>query len=227
MLIVISGVDCAGKSTHIELLRQYFTSIGKTSTLFWYRPGYSKELETAKKIIRPVADVLRNPLHLLAKNPLVQKKKPKNATHAERQTVVPAPIWITTAIMDTAFQYSIKLRYLMRKYDVVICNRYVDDACLDLVLKYPQYSFSEDLLRKISALFPVPDKSILLWLPYETMLERAEKKKEPFPDSPETRKMRWRAYDFMREDDRIQSVDVSGTIEESHEKIRKIIEMPS
>ena len=223
MLIVISGVDCAGKSTHIELLRQYYTSIGKTNTLFWYRPGYSKEMENLKKIIRPVADVVRHPLHLLAKNPLVHKKASKETVRHERS--VPAPIWITTAIMDTAFQYSIKLRYLMRKYDVVICNRYVDDACLDLVLKYPQYSFSEELLRKISALFPVPDKSILLWLPYETMLERAEKKNEPFPDSPETRKLRWRAYDFMRDEDRVQSVDVSGTIEESHEKIRKILEM--
>ena len=57
------------------------------------------------------------------------------------------------------------------------------------------------------------------------MLERAEKKNEPFPDSPETRKLRWRAYDFMRDEDRVQSVDVSGTIEESHEKIRKILEM--
>lgn len=225
MLIVVSGVDCAGKTTHIELLRQYFTSIGKTNTLFWYRPGYSKEMEGVKKIIRPAVDVFRHPLHLLAKNPLVHKTEKKDDVKSKEQASVPAPLWICTAIMDTAFQYALKLRYLMRKYDVVICNRYVDDACLDLVLKYPQYAFSEELLRKLSALFPVPDKSILLWLPYEMMIERAELKKEPFPDSPETRKLRWRAYDFMRDDENIQSVDVSGTIEESHAKIRKIIEM--
>lgn len=222
MIIAVSGVDCAGKSTQINLLKQYFISQGKTCCKLWYRPGYSAELQSLKKIIHPLWVIAKNPLHPLIKPKNKQKSSEtsSNSKTQEQTTAhIPAPLWLTTAILDTAIQYAIKLRLLEMKYDVVICDRYIHDAIFDLTFKYPNFTMSEDILNALKKTFPKVDKTLLLWLPYDLVLQRAEIKNEPIPDTPEIRKMRWRAYQFLQDKDDIISIDASGTIEEVHQKI--------
>lgn len=229
MIIAISGVDCAGKSTHIELLKQHFISQGKTCTVFWYRPGYSDEMQKLKTIVRKGVKLSQS-LHTDG----LKQFLPVKETHVAEETVaeterdnrsegakfhVPAPIWLTTALMDTAFQWALKLRILSRKYDVVICDRYVEDAKLDLQFKYPNISWTDSLLKPLTAVFPKPDKTILLWLPMEEMVRRAEEKNEPFADDERTRKMRYRAYEFLTDEDDITVIDASGDIETTHQRI--------
>ena len=48
MLLTFSGVDCSGKSTHIQYLENYFTSLGKTCTVFQFETGHSKEMQSVK-----------------------------------------------------------------------------------------------------------------------------------------------------------------------------------
>ena len=223
MLISISGVDCAGKSTQIELLRQHFISLGKTCTVFWYRPGYSVEMQDVKKVVR----LLMNSacwmkggfdLWLHKDKPLDTKANDQNS--ASSQSVkIPAPLWLSTAILDTAIQWGLKLRYLCRKYDVVICDRYVEDARLDLMLKYPQFTWTESVMQSIAKVLPKPDFAFLLWISADEMIQRAQIKQEPFPDDEHTRQMRYRAYEFIADQDHITLVDASCTVEETHRKI--------
>ena len=222
MIIAISGVDCAGKSTQIELLRQYYISQGKSCRVFWYRPGYSDELHKLKQVLRKGVSLSR---YLHASLPLSVKRDQKDASGSEEKTSdhgkiqVPAPIWLTTAIMDTAFQWAVKLRVLEKKYDVVICDRYIEDAKLDLQFKFPNISWSDALLRNLSMIFPKPDKSILLWLSMEDVLKRVEEKNEPFADDEHTRQMRYRAYEFLRNEDIFTVSDASSDIETVHQRI--------
>lgn len=218
MIIAFSGVDCAGKSTQIELLRQFFISQGKSCFVFWYRPGYSPEIQKLKNYIRPLLLLAKNPLHHQISHSSNQPESSCNSINNSKINV-PAPIWLTSAIIDTAIQYAIKLRALEKKYDVIICDRYIYDACLDLEFKYPQFSISKNILRTISNIFPKPEKSILLWLSYEQTLQRVEMKNEPFPDPPKIRKLRWRAYQFIADEDDITLIDCSGSIEDTHQKI--------
>jgi len=52
MIIVFSGVDCAGKSTQIELLKKEFLSQGVTAQSLWSRGGYTPGFELFKKFLR-------------------------------------------------------------------------------------------------------------------------------------------------------------------------------
>ena len=224
MLISISGVDCAGKSTQIELLRQYFISMGKTCTVFWYRPGYSAEMQRVKSWIRPAlntAHQLKGKVgswfHKTRPNTAEENSDTKSISAQSPQ--IPAPLWLSTAILDTAVQWGIKLRYLCRKYDVVICDRYVDDARLDLMLKYPQYTWTESMIQSIARVLPKPDVAFLLWISADEMIQRAQIKQEPFPDDEHTRQMRYRAYEFIADQDNITLVDASCTVEETHQAI--------
>ena len=240
MIIAISGVDCAGKSTHIELLRQHFISQGKKCAVFWYRPGYSDEMQKLKSILRKGVELSKS-LHTTGLKQFLKVTKPDTSketmTDSSKEMMaesgeipkvpvsdksklrVPAPIWLTTALMDTAFQWAVKLRILSRKYDVVICDRYVEDAKLDLQFKYPNISWTDSLLKNLSAVFPKPDKTILLWLPIEEMVRRAEEKNEPFADDERTRKLRYRAYEFLTDEEDITVIDASGDIETTHQRI--------
>ena len=54
MIIVFSGVDCAGKSTQIELLKKEFLGQGIESQSLWSRGGYTPGFELLKKLLRIV-----------------------------------------------------------------------------------------------------------------------------------------------------------------------------
>ena len=225
MIISFSGVDCAGKSTQIKALENYFISKGKTCKVFWYRPGYSQEMQLCKNAIRKAATACLWVAERAPKMLATRKTASDKGVYEVSGTVsgkpssdlrVPAPIWLTTAFFDTMLQWGLKLRLYERRYDVVICDRYVEDARLDLFFKYPQYRFTDDVMDRIEKLLPEPDHSIMLWLPFDEMLRRAASKDEPFPDSEEIREKRYRAYDKLSTMTRI---DTSATLEETFAKI--------
>lgn len=240
MIIAFSGVDCAGKSTHIRLLQEYLISKGKSCTVLWYRPGYSKEMQKCKDVVRRVHGLYR-----LCRRLPERWFKP----HAESEAVVnggessagevdvkrlealadeplrlPPPLWLITAFIDTVFQWGVKLRALEARYDVVICDRYFEDARLDIAFKYPEYMMSEALFAPLKKAMPKPDVALLLWLPYEVVCQRALSKNEPFPDSPTARAMRYRAYEFLADDGEFSVIDATGSVEETHRQILDLLE---
>lgn len=250
MIIAFSGVDCAGKSTQIRFLEEYFVSQGKTCKILWYRPGYSKELQQCKAWIRVGYRICKRGIG--AAKRLLNKALPNRAcdvaadlqgsideAQASRVSDVqdaqdvqdaagtlklPPPLWLVTAFIDTVLQWGVVLRAQASRYDVVICDRYFEDAKLDIAFKYPQYVFAESLFEPIRRAIPRPDVALLLMLPFETMCERSEAKNEPFPDSPKVRALRYRAYEFLADDGVYRVIDSTGSIEETHRRIIAAIE---
>lgn len=244
MIIAFSGVDCAGKSTQIRCLEEYFVSQGKTCKILWYRPGYSKELQLCKAWIRGGYRICKRGIG--AAKRLLNKALPNRACAVaadvqgnidEAQTSrvsdvqdaagtlkLPPPLWLVTAFIDTVLQWGVVLRAQASRYDVVICDRYFEDAKLDIAFKYPQYVFAESLFEPIRRAIPRPDVALLLMLPFETMCERSDAKNEPFPDSPKVRALRYRAYEFLADDGVYRVIDSTGSIEETHRRIIAAIE---
>ncbi|MFA5624210.1 MAG: hypothetical protein WC966_04000 [Bradymonadales bacterium] len=211
LIISFSGVDCSGKSTQIALLKAYFESLNKSVKVFWYRPGYSKELELIKSTIR-------KPLKPFISQANAKAKSKANVC-ARNKFGLKSSLWLATALIDTFTQWSIKLRLLSRRYDVVIADRYIDDAALDLSNKYPNSFRFGRILNAMSLFFPNLEQRILLMISHETMLRRMELKQEPFPDSEKARDMRYAAYEMLAKSGRYVVVDGELSAEKVHELI--------
>lgn len=208
MLIAISGIDCAGKTTQLERLKRALNDRSLSVHIFWYRPGYSKELDALRAYAR---SLLPNTL-------------PNADQIDERSKVFARPgvsqAWIVTAFIDMALQYAVKLRALLTSYDVVLCDRFFADAALDFALRFPQLDVERSLwFELVQKLSPSPSISLLLLLPYEEMLSRMEKKKEPFPDPPNIRDRRYEAYMEMARSGAFSVIDAGKPVEDVHQEI--------
>jgi thymidylate kinase len=106
---------------------------------------------------------------------------------------------------------------------IVICDRYVEDALLDLRLRFPELGTDRwRLAGLLRALAPRPDVRVLLRIPHGEMLRRMEVKAEPFPDAPEIREQRFAAYqEFVKRG--YQAVDGARSVDVVHGAILKLV----
>ena len=56
-MISISGIDCCGKSTQIELLCEELKSKGQKCEVIWSRGGYTPGIQVVKGIFRKEKNV--------------------------------------------------------------------------------------------------------------------------------------------------------------------------
>ena len=181
--IVFSGLDCSGKSTQIEFLREEFTERGKNNLVFWSRGGYTPGFQKLKDFIRCVSG----------------KNLPKPGFTPQRKKALSNPfvrsVWLTIALLDLIFYYSVYLRIKYFLNYNIICDRYIMDTNIDFFLAYPQVKTENWLLWKLLKLTSVrPDFHFVSTIPVPESLIRSKNKFEPYPDSPETLKKRLKLY---------------------------------
>jgi thymidylate kinase len=208
MLITLSGIDCSGKSTQLGLLQHTIEQRGLSVLQFWYRPGYSKELDALRKLVRGLSSEAL---------PVAQQSDERREAFSRLGV---SQTWITMALVDMLLQYGAKLRALMCIYNVVICDRYIEDAALDFAFRFPAEHVEESAVYAlIRQLCPKPDVSLLLKITREEMLSRMEEKQEPFPDPPNIRKQRYDAYLEMARSGAFSVIDAEQPIESVHQAI--------
>ena len=205
-LIAISGVDCSGKTTQLERLAERLRREGYSTRVFWYRPGYSKNLDALRSIIRSIR---RDAL-------------PPPGPNARRDAVFRDPrikaAWIAVALADTLVELSLRLRYALTRGEVLLCDRYLFDGLLDLQLRFPNALPNRaELILK--SLCPCPDLHLLLSMPWEDVEVRRNQKNEPFPDPENLRSKRYDAYRTLAQSPGTTVVDATGTIDSVHDVI--------
>lgn len=208
-LISISGIDCAGKTTQIDLLVGALRDRGLSVVEFWYRPGYSAELDALRKWVRR-----RSPDTLPA---------PGRASKGRDEAFSRAGVsqaWVAMALCDMALQYAVKLRALRARHDVVICDRYLADAALDFDLRFPEMEVADSVwFQLVKGVCPQPDMNIAMTISHEEMLARMAIKQEPFPDPPEIRDRRFDAYMALADSPGVHAIDAEQAIEQVHRDI--------
>jgi dTMP kinase len=208
MIVALSGVDGAGKSTQLRLLGERLSAGGHRIVELWYRPGYSEGLNRVRGWLRR-----RRPASL-----------PTAAEPEARQRIFGRPwvqaAWIGLATADTLLHYGVKVRVLSLTGRTVLCDRYLEDALLDLRFRFPA---RDTLLRSMEvllrALVPRPHVGVLLNLSHGEMLLRAQAKDEPFPDPAPVRDRRFRAYQELARAGRFDVVDASPPIDVIREEL--------
>jgi thymidylate kinase len=207
LLITVSGVDLAGKTTQLDALSRWLAETGTPATLLWHRPGYSQGL-----------DMLRAGIRRLRPSALPRATNPEaRARVFERRSVRVA--WTAAACADTALQYGLRARSLRQAGRVVLCDRYLEDAILDLDLRFggALASASANVLRRVC---PVPDAAFLLMVPWLEVERRSRIKLEPFPDATALRRARHNAYARLAKEGRFIVIDAARPIDDVQHDLR-------
>ncbi len=181
MLISLSGIDCAGKSTQIEILKDYYLARGYNVLVKWSRVGYTPVLEWSKNRIR-------------SKKEKEESSKPREIGLDEKARG--GKLLMYLSIIDMAFYYGIHFRWLSRgKKTLLICDRYFLDSYIDLLLKYRGIEFYKTLAWKFARwIYRKPDCSLVLTITPEESMRRSSLKFEPFPETKERREKRLELY---------------------------------
>ena len=131
--------------------------------------------------------------------------------------------WLALAVADSLAQYGVLDRARRRRGKVVLCDRHVEDAILDLQFRYPDLSM-EWISRVLRTGSARPDVSFLLTLPWPEIERRLDAKAEPYPDPPEVRRRRYDAYAALAGSGRFVVIDAARSIEEVHQDLRGHVE---
>ena len=183
MIIVFSGVDGAGKSTQIDLLKKQITGRRLSVSSVWSRGGYTPGFELLKKSVRIV----------LGKKSISSGRNEKRDKAMSNSLV--SRLWLMIAMLDLLVLYAVIVRIKSFLGRVVICDRYLGDTFIDFSLNFPSSNFENMWLwRFLVAISPEPDVSFLFILPVEESMRRSKQKNEPFPDSKEAVEQRLEIY---------------------------------
>ena len=203
-MIAISGLDGAGKSTQIELLKDYFEGQGGKVKYFWSRGGYTPGMQAFKDFMRKFSS----------------KKMPSQGPSKERDQSFSNPlvrkVWLSLAILDLVFFYGIYVRFKSFTGVKVICDRYIIDTSIDFRLNFPDENVDKWLIWKSMVFIAMrPKKHFVFTIPVEESLRRSKQKEEPFPDSEETLKTRLNDYlVFIDESSNVIHVDGTKKIDD-------------
>lgn len=210
-LICFSGIDCTGKSTQIKLLEQHLIKSGHKCTVFWYRPGYSTFLDRLRFLVRKA-------------NPdLLPSASSKSRTAVFQRPGV-SESWLAMALTDALLQYGMGIRAQLALGRTVLCDRYIHDARIDLILRFPKLQdIIETIFPFLVFMCPKPDISYFFDLPFDKVLRRTAEKKEPFPDSPETMKKRHEKYVLLFKQHAFHNINAALSIQDIHNLISEQI----
>jgi dTMP kinase len=206
VIIALSGVDGAGKTTQLELLAGALEARGLRTVPFWYRPGYSRELDALRAAVRRL-------------RPAALPRQGDGSGGRERAFGRPRvrQAWVAVALVDALLQYALKVRALSHAGRVVLCDRYLADGALDLVLRFPELAAAAERgFALVRAASPRPDAALLLDLPFDEVQRRLAAKDEPFPDAPAMLRARYDRYRAWAAEGRFEVVDAGRSVDAVH-----------
>lgn len=212
MIVAVSGTDGAGKSTQIDLLVAHLGDRGRSARVMWHRPGYSAEAQLLKDLYRKLRPGAPPPGRSDARDALL--------AHGGA-----GRLWRIMAYMDCALQWGLKARWWSWTGAVVLVDRYLMDAELDLRHLFPANDVVRGLpWRLVRALCPEPALRVVLTVASEEAIRRCAGKHDPFPVPDDVRRQREQAYLALTSDERWTIVDATPPVEDVQRDLQALIE---
>jgi len=189
IVIALSGVDCAGKTTQRELLREALRRAGLRPVVLWTRAGYTPGLEAVKRTLRALRGSGKG----------ARRASTRTGRYPRRAADLGSPLrrwcWLTAALLDLLWVYGLWVRVLRAAGRTVICDRYVLDCLVDFRVNFPAERVERHpLCRLLRRLSVTPDAAFCLLIPPEQTQERARRKERFHRETTAVLDARWRAY---------------------------------
>ena len=182
-IIVLSGIDSAGKSTQIEKIENYLLEKNKKVTVVWSRGGYTPLFNGLKLLIRKI---------IPRSIPKPGESEERNQTFSKKYIRM---LWLNIALVDMILLYGLYFRILKIFGYTIIADRYLWDTYIDFKLKFNNDNFEQGVLWKtLIHLSPSPNLSFLLTIPIDESLRRSYLKNEPFSENFNQRESRLKLY---------------------------------
>ncbi len=202
-LIALSGIDGAGKSTQLELLKDHFRRQGVSTIYLWSRGGYTTLFNTIKDVCRRIAG----------------KNLPVSGVSDQREQMLRKgwiqKCWLSLAILELMRVYGIQVRWWRLRGRTVLCDRYLWDTLLDFKIAFPDVQVEKWLLWKMLVrITPSPGAAFLLMIPLKESEQRCQIKYEPFPDTPGRRAQRYVLYQELSKLGHWHIVDASRPVDD-------------
>lgn len=210
-MISFSGIDCSGKSTQIERVKQTLENNGYKCRVIHSRGGYTPVLEWFKTLIRPDKG-----------GSAKDHAQYRDAVHGNRKK---RKLLLWLSIFDLSMYYGIWFRLVELFGSRVLADRYFWDSLIDFRMKYPEFDFENWLVWKFArAIYIKPKYSVIYTIPAELSMYRSTLKEEPWPEPVEVRRDRIDRYMKEIELGRWQHViDATGTIDEVYAETIKVL----
>ena len=158
MLISLSGIDGCGKTTHARALVKAFAECDIRSTYVWSRGGSSKLTDFIVRLVKRF---------LPARDGLDTTSDTRIAKVKRKGLWLKKPVlrngWTLLVLIDSLLHYWAKVLLPMLAGRVVIADRYVHDALVELAVSAEREEIAESLMASIVRfLSPKPDLAYLL-----------------------------------------------------------------
>lgn len=217
ILIALSGVDCAGKSTQRDFLVAVLRARGHSPRTVYTRPGYTPGLRVAKRLLRALGLMHKPGRSRVSEAPSRFPRRAANLGHPlERR------LWLTAALLDLLWLYAVRIRLWRARGLTVVCNRYLLDALVDFRVNFPGERVEEGrlcrLLRRFSAR---PEAAFCLLVTAGETSARARAKARFHRETPEVLEQRWREYRALSEDLGVQVLDGARPVTEIARSIQE------
>jgi thymidylate kinase len=171
LVIALSGVDCAGKSTQRDRLMELLRSLGYTPVNIYMRAGYTPVLDTLKRSLH-LGGSKRRDGQRVAKSP---GRFPRRA--ANLRNPLQRWAWLTLALLDLVLQQCTRARWMRARGGAVVCNRYLLDALVDFRVNFPNDAVERRLLCRLLRRWAArPDVAFCLLVPARVSAARAQAK---------------------------------------------------
>ncbi len=207
MVVSFSGIDGAGKTTQINNLVVYCNANKIKCLKKWSKARGTPGVEFIKSLVR--RDKKMN-----------QTEKLK---HREEvfQTGWKRKVLLIASLIDLCFYWGIYFRWLRRKYDVLILDRYVWDTYVEVTTEFGKTSLQHSLLWKIVTKVSLkPNCSLLLVIPPEESLRRDLLKGEITTDELDFKKEKVDLYMKLVEEKCWDTIiDATNSVEDTFKQI--------
>ena len=167
MLVALSGMDGSGKTAQAEALRDAFRSCAIRVRCVWSRASSS-----------PFTDLfIRWGKRILRRGNAAARRISDVEVLQSRRAMLRSPLvrwaWQWVVVLDLLVRYWLRVGWPLLRGEVVIADRYVDDALADLAVhlgwQYPERTAAGRVLRMLS---PRPYMTYILDLPAEMAAAR-------------------------------------------------------